>query len=442
MQQTISSPKVKKIAPWIVGIAIIATLGSAAIIYSKTANTSSKENPDRTVIAKIKDLVVPIDASGVVQAVRRINLSPFDSGRIVAMYVNEGDRVEKGQIIARIESDSFQADVDRYRAGLARAEATLAEKLAGSRPEEIAKARAKVKTASAQVDAAIAALNGAIEQRGAKQKGFNNGVISRAEYNEYLSKQLQAEAQLEAKRATLIEQQESLQKAINGSRPTEIAVARAELLEAKAQLAGASTKLNNTIIRAPFAGIITRTFARVGDFITPTTTASDTVGATSASIAELSSGREIEAKIPEAIIAKVNTGQTVEIRTDAYPDRVFQGRVSSIAPRAIRKNNVTYFQVKVSISETETKLKLGMNTKVTFLSDPISDALVIPLAAIVTRSDGQTGVFVISSEGEEEFKLIKVSAVSGLEIRVIEGLAAGDRVLIYPPSSEKVEGID
>ena len=442
MQQTISSPKVKKIAPWIVGIAIIATLGSAAIIYSKTANTSSKENPDRTVIAKIKDWVVPIDASGVVQAVRRINLSPFDSGRIVAMYVNEGDRVEKGQIIARIESDSFQADVDRYRAGLARAEATLAEKLAGSRPEEIAKARARVKTASAQVDAAIAALNGAIEQRGAKQKGFNNGVISRAEYNEYLSKQLQAEAELEAKRANLIEQQESLQKAINGSRPTEIAVARAELLEAKAQLAGARTKLNNTIIRAPFAGIITRTFARVGDFVTPNTSASDTEGATSASIAELSSGREIEAKIPEAIIAKVNTNQTVEIRTDAYPDRVFQGRVSSIAPRAIRKNNVTYFQVKVSIRETETKLKLGMNTKVTFLSDPISDALVIPLAAIVTRSDGQTGVFVISSEGEEEFKLIKVSAVSGLEIRVIEGLAAGDRVLIYPPSSEKVEGID
>ena len=69
-----------------------------------------------------------------------------------------------------------------------------------------------------------------------------------------------------------------MQKAINGSRPTEIAVARAELKEARAQLAGASTKLNNTIIRAPFAGIITRSFARAGDFITPNTSASDTVG--------------------------------------------------------------------------------------------------------------------------------------------------------------------
>ena len=85
MQQTISSLKVKKIAPWIVGIAIITTLGSTAIIYGKTANTSTKENADRTVIAKTKDWVVPIDASGVVQAVQRINLSPSDSGRIVAM---------------------------------------------------------------------------------------------------------------------------------------------------------------------------------------------------------------------------------------------------------------------------------------------------------------------------------------------------------------------
>ena len=72
------------------------------------------------------------------------------------------------------------------------------------------------------------------------------------------------------------------------------------------------------------------------------------------------------------------------------PDRVFKGRVSSIAPRAIQEDNVTFFQVKVSIPETETKLKLGMNTKVTFLSEAIEDALVIPLAAIITRSDGKT----------------------------------------------------
>ena len=83
-----------------------------------------------------------------------------------------------------------------------------------------------------------------------------------------------------------------------------------------------------------------------------------------------------------------------------------------------------------------------MNTRLTFLSDPIEDALVIPLAAVITRPDGQTGVYILNSQQEEEFRTIKVSAVSGLEVRVLEGLEPGDRVLVHPPSSEIVEGVD
>ena len=85
MQQTISDPKVKKIAPWILGIAIIAAVGSTAIIYSKSRNTSSEETISRSVLVKTKDWVVPIAASGAVQAVQKINLSPSESGRIASM---------------------------------------------------------------------------------------------------------------------------------------------------------------------------------------------------------------------------------------------------------------------------------------------------------------------------------------------------------------------
>ena len=98
-----------------------------------------------------------------------------------------------------MESNSFQADVDRYRANVARAEASLAEKLAGSRPEEIAKARARVKTASADVAAAVARLNGASESLKVTQKAVNDGVKSRAVLIDDLRKKLEAEAQLEAK---------------------------------------------------------------------------------------------------------------------------------------------------------------------------------------------------------------------------------------------------
>lgn len=442
MQQTISSPNVKKIALWILGIAIIATLGTTAIMYSKTRDNPAEKPLDRTVTVKTKDWVVPISASGIVQAVRKINLSPLDSGRIVAMYVTEGDSVAKGEIIARIDSQSKKADVNRYRANLEKAKASLAEKMAGSRQEEIAEIQARVDTAAAEIKAAVAKLNGATEQIKGKQEAFDLGAISRDQLEEYTTQQKQAAAELEAKQAQLKEQLASLQKAKSGSRPTEIASAQAEVLEAQAQLDRALSQLNNTTIRAPFAGVITRSFALVGDFIAPTTSASSTEGATSASIAELSSGKEIEAKIPEAIIAKVIPGQNVEIRTDAYPDEVFRGIVSSIAPRAIEQDNVTFFRVRVSIPEDLSKLKLGMNTKLTFLSEPIEDALLIPLAAVVTKPDGITGVYIVNSQEEEEFRKVEVSAVSGKEVRVIEGLAPGDRVLVYPPNSIKVEGVD
>lgn len=443
MQQTKSYPKVKTTALKILGIGLIAiAVGSTAIIYSKTRDTSSEETIERSVLVQTKNWVVPIEASGVVLAVQTINLSPSESGRIAQMYVTEGDRVAKGQIIARMDSNSFQADVDRYRANLANAEASLAEIRAGTRPEEIAEIQARVNTAAAEVKAAEAKLYRAIEQIQGKQYAFDLGAISRDRFFEFISAEKEAAAELEAQKARLREQQKSLNKAINGSRPTEIASAVAEVKEARAQLDRAMTQLDNTIIRAPFAGIITRSFARVGGFITPTTSASDTVGATSASIAELSSGKEIEAKIPEAIIAKINPTQTVDIYTDAYPDETFKGVVSSIAPRAIQQDNVTFFRVKVAIPEDLTQLKLGMNTRLTFLSDPIEDALVIPLAAVITRPDGQTGVYILNSQQEEEFRTVKVSAVSGLEVRVLEGLEPGDRVLVHPPSSEIVEGVD
>ena len=194
-------------------------------------------------LVQTKDWVVPIEASGVVQAVQTINLSPSESGRIAQMYVTEGDRVAKGQIIARMDSNSFQADVDRYRANLIKAEASLAEIRAGTRPEEIAEIQARVNTAAAEVKAAEAKLYRAIEQIQGKQYAFDRGAISRDRLKEYTTRQKEAAAELEAKRARLKEQQESLKKAINGDRPSEIASALATVKEAQAQLDRAQNNL-------------------------------------------------------------------------------------------------------------------------------------------------------------------------------------------------------
>lgn len=441
--QTLPLSRVKKLNPWIFGLLIVGALGTTTTVYLKTQETASKQDiTSQTMLAQIKDWVVQIQANGVVQAVQKINLSPEDSGRIAKLYVAEGDRVQKGQIIARMSSERVQAQVNQYRALLEKVQADLELKRSGTRPEEIAEAKANVATAEATVAAAQARLNRATEEFKRNQMPAQEGAISKNAFGEFVAKQREAKANLEAELARLKEQQQSLNKAKNGLRPQEIAQAEAEVTQAKAQLAFYQSQLNNTVIRAPFTGIITRRFAQEGDFVTPTTSASSSEGATSTSIAELSNGLEIEAKIPEATISKINPGQTVDIQTDTYPNETFQGRVSLIAPRAVQENNVTSFRVKAALSTGQAKLKSGMNVRLMFLGEPIKNALVIPLAAVVTQSNGQTGVYVADEQNQARFQAIKVSATSGDQVQVLEGLKKGDRVFISPPSTEKIEGVD
>lgn len=435
--------KVNKPTPWFIGLATAGLLGTATTAYLVFQSTAPNSDvTDLTVVVASKDLTVQIKANGVVQPVRKINLSPKEAGRIAHLYVDEGDRVGQGELIARMESELFQAQVNQYKAALAKATADFAQKRAGSRPEEIAEAQARVATAQANVAEAQAQLNRAGEELNRNQFLAQSGAISRNTLGDFLSKERQVQANLEAQAARLREQRESLEKLRNGTRPEEIAQAEADVAQATAQLRYYETQLENTSLRAPFAGTIMRRFAQEGDFVTPTTSASSSDGATSASIAELSSGLEVEAKVPEGSIARIKPGQQVEIRADAYPDNVFKGRVRLIAPGAVKEDNVTSIRVKVDLQTGQDLLKSGMNVKLTFLSNQISNAIVVPLAAIVTKKDGQTGVLVPDEKNKAQFRSVTVGVTSADQIQILLGVSQGERIFIRPPLDQKIEGVD
>jgi HlyD family secretion protein len=176
--------------------------------------------------------------------------------------------------------------------------------------------------------------------------------------------------------------------------------------------------------------------------VTPTTSASSSDGATSASIVELSRGLEVEAKVPEASIARIKPGQSVEIRADAYTDNIFKGRVRLIAPRAVQENNVTSFRVKVALQTGQDKLKAAMNVKLAFIGDSISNALVVPLAAIVTKKDGQIGVLVPDKNNQAQFRPVTVGPTSGDQIQILQGVSKGERILLSPPEGQVIPGVD
>lgn len=260
-----------------------------------------------------------------------------------------------------------------------------------------------------------------------------------------MTEQRNARDNLKSAEASLAVARQELALQLKGYRAEEIAASEAELAASEAQLRSYQTQLKDTLLRAPFAGVITRKFASCGSFVTPTTAASSSDGATSASIAELSSGLEVEAKIPEANIARIKPGQLVEVRSDAYPEKSFQARVRLIAPRAIQdsqENKVTSFRVKVLLQTGQDLLKSGMNVKLSFIGDKIPNALVVPLAAIVTQKDGQTGVWVPDEKKQAKFRLVSVGSLSGDRIQILKGVTKGDRILLSPPAGQTIPGID
>ncbi len=436
--------KTGKLKPWMWGGATVGFLGAGAIAYFTFVSQSAPEInlAKDTVLVKVQALPLQVKANGVVQPIRKINISPKEAGRIVELFVREGDRVESGQAIARMDSEQLQAQVDQYRGALAKTQAELTQRLAGNRPQEIAKAQAEVIRYQSQLREARSRLQIVTERLNRRRLLVDQGALSRDALTESLTEAVNAKDNVNQVQAGLMVARQELSQQRQGARIEEIAQARAQVAEETAQLMVYQRQLASTLVRAPFAGIITRRFTDAGDFITPTTSASTTDGATATSIAELSSGIEVEAKVPEASIARIKPNQTVEIRSDSYPDQIFRGWVRLIAPRALQENNVTSFRVKVGLQTGLGQLKAGMNTRLAFMGQPIQGALVVPLAAVVTQKQDQKGVWLVDAEGDVRFKTIQLGAESGDQAQILAGVKAGDRILLSPPANQPIPGVD
>ncbi|HBK98479.1 MAG TPA: efflux transporter periplasmic adaptor subunit, partial [Microcoleaceae bacterium UBA10368] len=297
----------------------------------------------------------------------------------------------------------------------------------------------------------IQQLQAAVEVESQGLKQLQNGTRSEeiakseAEVAEAKSKLAQVEngnrpEEIAKAEAAVAEAKSQLAVQVNGSRPEEIAQAKADLAEAQAQVHYQEVQLEDTKIRAPFAGVITQRYAIQGAFVTPATSASDATSATSTSIVALARDVEVLAKVPEADISQIKPGQVVEIVADAYPDKVFKGRVKLIAPEAVKERDVTLFQVRVAIDTGKDLLQSGMNVDLRFVGQKLSNALVVPTVAIVTNK-GQTGVLIPDEKKQPKFQPVTIGSTIGNKIQILEGAKAGDRVFIELPQGKKLEDI-
>lgn len=466
---------------WIIGLMTSGFLAVGFYSY-RLSQTSSPavELAKLTVPAERENLAVEIKASGTVEPIQSVNISPKNPGRLVRLMVEQGMTVKKGQPIAVMDNLEIQAQGMRAEAKAKEALANL-EEAKRRIPEEIRQnqarfyqAQASLKQLEASLKQARERIPGDVEQNQARVRAAESrfrlaesrlnsnanlvreGAISQDQFNEVMNEYLNAKANLDETVRRLEQTEKTASPEVEGiqqemikanaaiaeakfaldarqkTAQTEIARLESVFNAAKADLKQVEIQYRDTLITAPFDGIITQRYATEGAFVTPTTSASSTASATSTSIVALARGLKVVAKVPEVDVGRLQRGQPVRIVADAFPDRVFQGQIAWIAPEAIVQENVTSFEVTIVLKDGLDKLKSKMNVDVTFVGQQLPDALVVPTVAIVTR-EGKSGVLVPDANGKPVFKPVSIGLVLDDKTQILSGLDAGQRVFIDLP---------
>lgn len=440
---------------------VIIVLAIAAVggyfYFTKDNHTSSRHHKKNIVLVKRGPADISVLATGIIRPVREVKLSPKQTGLLIRLYVKQGDRVKAGQVIAEMDPSNIKGDVESARGAYYGSLASLKKMESGNRPQEVAaakfqelksqralhQAQENVSRLAAQVEALSAQLkrNEAYAKR--QQLLSTEGAVSEQAYIDadtaasVTRSQLRAAGREQDQAIQAVAQSEAELRAVQeqynmmsvGFRKEDIEVAKHNAEQAKGQLTKFEALLYDTKVRAPFDGIVTQKYADAGAIVTPTTSAA-TTSATSSSIIALSGKLEMVAQVAESNVPKIVIGQPVEITATAYPDKIFKGKVTQIAPAAIVTQNVTTFEVHADLTDdSKHQLLSGMNVSAQFVIGTIDDALTIPTVCVVSRR-GKTGVYVPSEENKEdpEFKPVKTGQTLGKDIVILKGLKEGDEV--------------
>ena len=427
--------------PWIVGGVVLSLVGIGAVVAVNRSRGSGYDVAALTVPVEATEVTVRINASGEVEAYRTVNLSPKNSGIVAELLVEQGDSVEQDQVVARMDIDDLNAQLRQNEANLAEAQAQLKDLRQGAGRPQLAQAEANLEAVKAQLVEAEAQLRLVEGDLVRDRNLYSQGAISERELDNSQNSVDSALANVSQLRARIDEAQQRLKDLEDDPDPEDITQAMARVERAQGQIEAIETRIDNTIIRAPFSGVVTQKFATEGAFVTPTTSASEAASATSSAIVAIANGLEVVAEVPEADLSQIQVGQAAEIVSTAYPESIFAGEVRLIAPEAIERQNVTIFQVRIQLENGLEQLRSNMNVDVAFLGNRLSDALVVPAVAVVTQG-GETGVLVPGENNRNiRFRPVTLGPQVGDQIQILDGVTPGDQVFIDLPPGQTLDNL-
>ena len=221
------------------------------------------------------------------------------------------------------------------------------------------------------------------------------------------------------------------------------AISKENFEDFKTKFNTSSAKLNDAIseesfylIKSPFSGTITSKYAEIGSYVAPIANMSTNTSAKNF-IFELSDGIEIIAKVPESDIGRIRIGQEASVRIESYPSKKYQAEIIKIAPRALKDNNVTSFEVTLRFKELSDIIKIGMTADLEFKVNDDIEKILVPTVSIVTEK-GKKGLLILGENNSPKFEEVEFGISSGSKTSVINGLKPGEIIFIdIPPWSKR-----
>jgi HlyD family secretion protein len=398
------APPRKKKRFWLwLSLVVVGLVVVGGVALAKLATTTSID-PNRLAKVTRGDVARSVVATGKIQPITKVEVKSKASGIVTKLYVDINNKVEKGQSLAQLDQQEILDQVEAQKAQLAAAQANVTTYQANIEQD-------KVNAAAPDLAMYKITLDRNIEMQ-------KEGIVSLQALDDANKDYLAALTRRDSSKAQI------------GVDTAKLAQAKAQVQQSEASLKQLEEQLSYTTIVAPMDGVILSRDVEMGDAVSSILV----LGSTATLIMTEGDVNQVyvDGKVDEADIAHVYMGQPARIKVESFRDRVFYGKVTKIAPLGVEKDNVTTFEVRVSIDNPGGELKANMTANAEILMDEHKNVLAVPENAVVYDNQKNASVFVPDkSQKDGQRKIpVKVGLSDGSKTELVSGLKEGETVVL------------
>ena len=379
-------------------VLLVSGVGLAKLVRGTTLDPNKLAKVTRGDVAK------SVVATGKIQPITKVEVKSKASGIVEKLYVDINNVVKKGQQLAQLDQEEIQAQVAAQRAQLASAQANVSTLEANIEQD-------KVNAAAPDLPMYKATLDRNLEMQ-------KEGIVSRQTLDDANKDYLAALTRRDSSRAQI------------GVDSAKLKQARAQVMQSQASLKQLEEQLGYTTIGAPMDGVILSRDVEIGDAVSSILV----LGSTATLVMTEGDTKEVyvQGKVDEADIAHVYMGQPARIKVESFRDRLFYGKVTKIAPMGVEKDNVTTFEVRVSINNPGGELKANMTANAEILLDEHKGVLTVPENAVTYDAQKNASVQIPDKSQKEGWRKVpvKVGLSNGAVTEIASGLKEGDQVVL------------